>query len=216
MKAPSEDCLDYALLEAAPLVEQPFAYFVAQGVIRPSRLPRVLADFPDVPGPGSHPPSQLAIQGAFADLLHELDGVRFRAIVEDKFGLSLEGLPTMYTVRGYVRRGDGAIHTDSRTKVITILVYLNEEWSAEGGQLRLLRNGHDLEDYVAEVPPRAGTILAFRRSDNSWHGHHPFEGRRRAIQMNWVVDPDVVRREQRRHAFSTRLKKVQNAFQPWR
>jgi SM-20-related protein len=212
MPAEREDSLDYSVLEAAPVMQEPFAYLVAENAIRPSQLHRIMADFPDVPGPGSHPPSQLKIGGAFAEFMQELDGERFRHIVETKFGLSLEDLPTMYTVRGHVRRSDGSIHTDSKTKVITVLVYLNEDWSADGGRLRLLRNGHDLEDYVAEVPPHAGTILVFRRSDNSWHGHHPFEGPRRAIQMNWVVDPGVVAREQRRHAFSTRLKKVQALF----
>jgi hypothetical protein len=216
MKAPSDHCLDYSRLEAARLQRDPFDFLLVEDAMYAGRLAEVMRDFPEVPGPGSHPPSELAIEGAFADLLHELDGVRFRSLIEDKFDLSLDGRPTMYTVRGFVRATDGAIHTDSRTKIITVLIYLNEGWSAEGGRLRLLRNGHDLEDYVAEVPPRAGTMLVFRRSETSWHGHHPFQGRRRAIQMNWVVDADVVRREQRRHGFSTRIKRVQSLLQPWR
>jgi len=103
---------------------------------------------------------------------------------------------------------DGTIHTDSETKIITVLLYLNDNWSADGGRLRILRNGTDLDDYVAEVPPSNGTLLVFRRSDNSWHGHKPFEGQRRVVQMNWVLDEDVVNREQRRHSVSTRFKKL--------
>ncbi len=115
----------------------------------------------------------------------------------------------MYTVRGFCRARDGQIHTDSKTKIITVLLYMNgREWPSDSGRLRLLRGGTDLEDYVAEVEPAGGTLLVFRRSDNSWHGHHSFEGRRRAIQLNWVTDQSVVDREQGRHGFSSKLKKL--------
>ena len=40
---------------------------------------------------------------------------------------------------------------------------------------------------IMEVPPTEGTLLAFRRADNSWHGHKPFAGERRVIQFNWVT-----------------------------
>ena len=71
---------------------------------------------------------------------------------------------------------------------MTALIYLNEKWEAAGGMLRLLRNSDDLEDYVAEVPPIGGTSPLFKRSDNSWHGHKPFIGPRRTLQINWVDD----------------------------
>jgi hypothetical protein len=70
----------------------------------------------------------------------------------------------------------------------------------------VLKNGNDLESYVAEVPPTNGTLLMFRRSDNSWHGHKPYEGPRRAIQFNWVTSEEVARKEQARHRLSTRVK----------
>ena len=162
------------------------------------------------PGPGSHPPSQLSISGKFKALLDELQDEAFRKAIEKKFNIDLTGRPTMYTVRGFLRSTDGSIHTDSETKIITVLIYLNEDWGAEGGKLRILRNGTDLEDYVAEVPPSLGTLLVFKRSDKSWHGHKPFEGQRRVVQMNWVLDNDVVNREQRRHSLSTQFKKLKN------
>ena len=51
-----------------------------------------------------------------------------------------------------------------------------------------------------EVPPTEGTLLAFRRSNNSWHGHKPFSGLRRVIQFNWVTSEAVVRRSCRAYA----------------
>ena len=52
-------------------------------------------------------------------------------------------------------------------------------WEQSAGRLRLLRSATDLNDVITEVPPVAGTLLAFKRSDNSWHGHEPFGGERR-------------------------------------
>ena len=77
--------------------------------------------------------------------------------------------------------------------------------------MRLLRNGSDLENYAVEVEPSGGTLLIFKRSDHSWHGHHPFKGERRAIQLNWVTDQSVVDREQGRHGLSSQIKRI---FQP--
>jgi hypothetical protein len=63
-----------------------------------------------------------------------------------------------------------------------------------------------------EVPPVEGTLLAFKRSENSWHGHKPFTGERRVVQFNWVTNDEVVRREQGRHRFSATIKKIFGPF----
>lgn len=200
--------LDYDALASTPLQKDPFDFLVVPNFVQADKLQGIIDDYPEVPGPGSHPPSELEIHGNFAAVMKELDGPRFREMIEQKFGIDLSDRPTMYTVRGYCRKTDGKIHTDSTTKIITVLVYMNQAWDADGGRLRVLRSGDNLEDFAAEVPPHGGTLLVFRRSDNSWHGHEPFEGRRRAIQMNWVTDADVVAHEQRRHRISTAVKKL--------
>jgi len=64
----------------------------------------------------------------------------------------------------------------------------------------------DLEDCAKEVTPLAGTMVAFRRSERSFHGHRPHIGERRSLQLNWVTDEAVVRRELSRHRWSARLK----------
>ena len=171
----------------SPLQFDPFQYVIVPNCIEGDTLKRINLDFPTVPGPGSHPPSELDVRGHFAELLKELEGPMFRDAVEKKSGIDLERRPTMCTVRGYLQKKDGGIHTDSKTKIITVLLYLNEHWSDEGGRLRLLRNGTDLESYAAEVPPTDGTLLLFLRSNNSWHGHKPYERPRRAVQFNWVT-----------------------------
>jgi hypothetical protein len=205
---------DFEAFERTPLETDPFEFIVVPDFLNGNLFPKVVADYPAVPGPGSHPPAELAIKGHFAALIDELRGQEFRSAIERKFGIDLQGRPTMYTVRGFVREKDGSIHTDSETKIITVLLYMNERWQDDAGRLRLLRSPDDLEDYVAEVPPHGGTLLAFRRSERSWHGHKPISGPRRAIQLNWVTSQEVVDHEQRRHQFSTKLKKFKNLFIP--
>ena len=202
----------YDAIARTRLEKEPFEYVIVPNCMSADALNKVGADFPVVPGPGSHPPDTLQIKGHFAALLQELESAQFREAVEQKFGIDLAQRPTMCTVRGFLQKKDGSIHTDSKTKIITVLLYLNEAWDAAGGRLRLLRSGTDLEDYVAELPPSNGTLLIFRRSDNSWHGHKPYEGPRRAIQFNWVTDEAVVKKEQARHSFSTRLKRLRSLF----
>ena len=144
-------------------------------------------------------------------LLDAIDGDDFRHAVEKKFGLDLSGRPTMTTLRGKARSKDGQIHTDSKTKMVTVLLYLNRskgEWDNHAGCLRLLNGPESLDDYAAEVPPVDGTVLVFPCVPNAWHGHEPFDGERRVIQLNWVTDQGVVEREQKRHAVSAFFKGI--------
>jgi hypothetical protein len=168
------------------------------------------ADYPQVDLPGSFPLPTLEYGPRFRQLMDEISGPEMTEIMAKKFGIDLGGRPTMVTVRGQCRATDGQIHTDSVTKLVTVLIYMNGKWEKPGGRLRLLRSPDNLNDAVAEVPPDQGTLLAFLNMPHAWHGHESFEGQRRAIQLNWVRDRGVVWREQARHrlsAFFKRLKK---------
>ena len=118
----------------------------------------------------------------------------------------------MITVRGKADQKDGRIHTDSKSKRITGLLYLNEEWSVEAGRLRLLYGPHDLENYCAEVPPTAGALLLFKVAENGWHGHKPFVGTRKLLQLNYVVGEAVLNKHAARHRFSAKLKAWRRHF----
>jgi hypothetical protein len=205
---------DFAALERTPLERDPFDFIVVPDFLNSGLFASVLADYPEAPGPGSHPPAELSIRGHFRALIDELLGPEFQSAIERKFGVDLTGRPTMVTVRGYVREKDSAIHADSRTKIITVLIYMNERWQEDAGRLRLLRGPHDLDDYVAEAPPHGGALLAFRRADNSWRGHRAISGQRRAVQLNWATSHEVADAEQRRRRLSTELKKFANTFIP--
>jgi SM-20-related protein len=103
------------------------------------------------------------------DVLAKSFGSRAPRLFSDRavslFRSHAAGRPTVTTVRGRCDPQDGKIHTDSTSKIITALIYIDESWEHQGGRLRLLRSATDLSE------PTAGTLVAFKRSNNSWHGH---------------------------------------------
>ena len=204
--------LDLERFRTTPLTREPFDFLVVPEFVRPEARGGIDKDYPVVDRAGSFPLGEVSYGPAFAKLIEEMRSEEFRKAFEEKFGIDLSNRPDMITVRGRCSEKDGKIHTDSETKIITILIYMNSAWESLGGQLRLLRSGDSLDDMILEVPPTEGTLLAFRRSSNSWHGHKPFSGSRRVIQFNWVTSDAVVRREQNRHRFSAWLKKLRGAL----
>ena len=198
--------LDLDRLYAAPLERDPFDFVVVEDFIRRDALAALDADFPAIRGSGSYPVESLECGPAFRDLVAVLSGPELAGAIGEKFALDLSGRPTLVTIRGASDGKDGRIHTDSATKIITLLLYMNPVWDRAEGRLRLLRGPDDLDDWVREVAPLAGTMLAFRRSERSFHGHRPHIGPRRSLQLNWVTDQNVVRRELSRHRWSARLK----------
>jgi hypothetical protein len=200
--------LDLPALKAAPLAKEPFEYLVVPGFVRPEACTAINADYPKIAETGSFPVGQLTYGPQFKQFVDEMGSDEFRDAFEEKFGLDLAGRPHTITVRGRCSPKDGQIHTDSKSKIITILIYMNPEWEVSGGRLRLLRSGDDLEDVIMEVPPAAGTLLAFKRSDNSWHGHKPFSGERRVIQFNWVTSDGDRRIAMLRHNLSASFKRL--------
>jgi SM-20-related protein len=200
--------LEIQCFDETPLTREPFQFLIVPEFVKAEVCEGIIEDYPKVERPGSFPLSELSYGPRFGELVNDLNGPSFRSAVERKFSLDLSDRATMMTIRGCCSEKDGKIHTDSKTKIISLLLYMNPKWEDPGGQLRLLRSGENLDDMLAEVPPIAGTLLAFKRSDNSWHGHKPFSGQRRVIQLNWVTSEEVVRREQNRHRFSAAIKKI--------
>ena len=204
--------LEYEALRRAVLNTEPFDHIIATGAIAREKVQEVGRDFPVLERPGSIPLGKLEYGPAFARLIDDLKGPELTRIVSEKFDIDLTGRPTMITVRGWCRPRDGKIHTDSRRKLVTLLLYMNTRWESGGGRLRLLRSPGDIEDYGAEVPPDGETLLIFKCTPNAWHGHKSFDGKRRTIQVNWVSDEKYLRWEQRRHGISTFFKRLGAAF----
>jgi len=200
--------IDVAAFERAPLTREPFPYVMVPRFVRPDALDAINKDFPAIAHHGSFPLPTLEFGPAFQRFMDAIRGPEFTRAVEKKLGIDLSTRPTMVTVRGQSRAADGQIHTDSVTKLITVLIYMNGKWESPHGRLRLLRSPDNLNDVIAEVPPDEGTLLVFKNQPNAWHGFEAFEGPRRVIQLNWVRDTGVVWREQTRHKVSAFFKRL--------
>jgi SM-20-related protein len=53
-----------------------------------------------------------------------------------------------------------------------------------------------------------GTVFAFLRSDHSWHGHQPFSGERKVVQVAWVTDAEELERKKRRNTTAQFFKAI--------
>ncbi|MEJ1968311.1 MAG: 2OG-Fe(II) oxygenase [Rhizomicrobium sp.] len=200
--------IDVDAVRAAGVAREPFAWFMVPGFVKRDALDAINADFPAVAHAGSFPLPTLSYGPAFARFMAAIRGPEFTAAVADRLGLDLSQRPTMVTVRGISAPRDGQIHTDSVTKLVTVLIYMNGRWESPTGRLRLLRSPDNLDDVIAEVPPDEGTLLVFENRPNAWHGFEAFEGPRRVIQLNWVTNGRVVWWEQTRHKVSAVFKKL--------
>lgn len=192
--------LDLDRLAAVAPTPAPFTHIEVDGLLPADRREALARDFPDPKKTGFFPVEELAYGPTFAQLLADLRAPEFSRIVGDKLGRDLVGRPQMIVVRKWSAAKDGRPHTDGLDKVATALVYLNDDWSpADGGALRYLESP-DLDGPGSEpIPARYGAFTAFARSDTSWHGHKPFAGERRVVQLFWLVDEAAAARKDKRH-----------------
>jgi hypothetical protein len=189
----ASEMFDLAAFAATPLQSDPFDYLIVPGFIRQEALAALNRDFPAIEGPSNHPPERLRYGPAFATFLASLRSPELAGLYGEKFGVDLFGCHPTIAIRRYCEATDGNIHTDHKSKVITVLFYFNEHWPHAGGRLRLVRSATDLEDYAAESVPEGGAMLAFRRTDHSWHGHKPYVGERRILQLSYTRGGDAAR-----------------------
>lgn len=199
--------IDLGAIRAAEMQRDPFDYLVVPDAIPPARLTEINGDYPAIERPGNLSLEDLEVDGRFAALIAEVEGPAFAAAIGEQFDLDLSQSPITITVRKFCEKSDGNIHTDHRSKVVTVLFYFNEDWSGDAGRLRMLRSPTDIEDYAAEVPPNGGTMLAFRRTDHSWHGHKTFVGERRMMQVNFLQSGRLARWRQQVDRMGTRAMK---------
>jgi hypothetical protein len=189
----ASEMFDLVAFEAAPLARDPFDHLIVPGFMRPAALAELNRDFPAIEGPSNHSPERLSYGPAFATFLDSLRSAELAALYGAKFNVDLAGCHPTIAIRRHCEATDGNIHTDHKSKVITVLFYFNQHWPHEGGRLRLLRSATDMEDYAAESVPEGGAMLAFRRTDHSWHGHKPHVGERRILQLSYTQGGDAAR-----------------------
>ena len=194
-------------INKANLEEEFFPFFHVENCfgneLDPSEL---LRDFPSINAGGSFPTEKLS-QGPLKNLIEELEGAEFKSIIEDKFDINLEDAEVITTLRGFSRPKDGQIHTDSKSKIVTVLIYLNPDWNHQKGNLRLLKDNNNLDNYIKEIPSEIGNLVAFKVTANCWHGFKAYEGKRLSIQLNYV-NPQSASSHRFRHTISSKIKQI--------
>ena len=185
-------------IHGAPLSREPYDFFLGSGVLNEEAIPDLRRDFPTITKPGYLTVDEVDLRGRFKTLIDEIESAEFSEVLSEKFGKNLHPYPRLTTIRKLSQAKDGRIHTDGPSKVMTLLIYMNDEWQAEGaGRLRVLYDGQNFEPFAAEVPPTMGTVFAFLRADHSWHGHRPFTGERRVVQTAWITDAKEIERKRK-------------------
>lgn len=204
--------IDLEAIYDADVIERPFSFMVVENLISAEDLKTVQQDFPPISKPGLFPLQDLEYGPAFKGLVAELRSRDFTYVMGKKFRINLTQKPLLVSVRGQSRITDGRIHTDSKSRLISCMLYLNDEWRQSAGRLLMLRNKVDYSRALAEIPPDGGTLVAIRRSNRSWHGYLPYEGERRCIAFNWMWSRTAREAERIRHRLSAHMK--QDLSQP--
>ena len=201
--------IDLDRIRSARLSREPYPHFLSAEVLRKDGIADLRRDFPAITKPGYLTIDEVATGGAFKQLVEELEGPELTEALSHKFDLDLHAYPRLTTVMRWSQRKYGAIHTDGASKVMTMLLYMNEGWdTGESGRLRVLYDGKNYERYAIEVPPTMGHVFGFLRSDTSWHGHLPFTGERKVIQIAWIRDRAELERKKRRNTVAQAFKSI--------
>jgi hypothetical protein len=191
------------------LRREPFPFLVSEHVLPDRARCALREEFPRYRGAGYFPYSDADCGPAMRGLVAELTSPAFADAVGAALGIErLSSYPTLVTTCRSLNKRHGTIHTDSKSKVASVLLYLNESWPEAGaGCLRLLGSIDDIDDLlVPEIKPLYGNLVAFKRTENSFHGHLPFEGERRVIQVAWLTSETERARKTRRGRASRLLK----------
>lgn len=201
--------LDEASIAAAELRHDPYDFAFVDHAINPRFKDEVLADAPRIPDRGSYGLPSLRYGPRFGAAINDLLSTRFRRLVEQKFDTDLGANPPVIVMMGNTtgHYNEGYAHTDSKHKIITVLLGFSHEWPYERGRLRVLRSS-DREDVAFEFPPEFGRMIMFRVCDHSWHGFLPQKGQRMSLQLCYVDSESYVRREYWRHSVSAFAKSV--------
>ncbi len=194
---------------------EPFPFLVAHGLLPDEAREALERDFPRYAGAGFFPYDETDCGPAVAALIARLTAPEFAGRIGELLGIgNLARYPTLVTLCRSLNRRHGTIHTDSRSKVATALLYLNPQWpDTSDGCLRFLERGDDIEALIApELKPLYGEFAVFKRSECSFHGHLPYEGERRVIQIAWVVSEEAKARKTQRGRTSRLLKRLFGAI----
>ncbi|OOG56423.1 2OG-Fe(II) oxygenase [Rhodanobacter sp. C03] len=191
--------------------QQPFPFMVAHGQLPDEARGDLDRDFPRYSSAGFFPYDPSDCGPAVNALVDAMTSPAFASAVGQRLGIdNLGQYPTLVTLCRLLNKRHGTIHTDSKSKIATALIYLNAQWpDTSDGCLRFLHEIDNIDNIVApELIPLYGEFAVFKRCENSFHGHLPYEGERRVIQVAWLTSEEEKLRKTKRGKFSRAFKKL--------
>lgn len=205
--------LDPARLDRPDTMVQqdPFPFMVAHGQLPDDARGDLERDFPRYASAGFFPYDPGECGPSVNALINDMTSPAFARAIGQRLGIdNLDQFPTLVTLCRLLNKRHGTIHTDSKSKVATALIYLNPQWpDTSDGCLRFLRKIDDIDSTVTpELAPLYGEFAVFKRCENSFHGHLPYEGERRVIQVAWLTSEEEKLRKTKRGKFSRTFKKL--------
>lgn len=196
---------------SAIIHSEPFPYAMIPGALPDSAQATLSADFPKYDRSGFFPYLPSECGPSVQRIVDEMQAPAFADTLGDCLGVSrLSQYPTIVTIRKWSKETDGRIHNDSKSKIVTALLYMNDTWpDTSDGCFRFLSSPESFDHQVGEeVKPLYGTFTAFRRTESSWHGHLPYKGERRVIQVAWLTSKEELERKMKRGRFTRFLKQI--------
>lgn len=193
------------------VLQQPFPFMVAHGQLPDEARADLERDFPRYTSAGFFPYDPNDCGPAVNTLIHDLTSPAFAGAIGQRLGIdNLADYPTLVTLCRLLNKRHGTIHTDSKSKIATALIYLNAQWpDSSNGCLRFLHSIDSIDSLVMpELTPLYGEFAVFKRCANSFHGHLPYEGERRVIQVAWLTSEREKLRKTKRGKFSRAFKKL--------
>lgn len=190
---------------------EPFRFLIASDQLPADAAEALREDFPKYASAGFFPYDAADCGPGINRLVADLTDPAVATAVGARLGIdNLGQYPTLVTLCRSLNKRHGTIHTDSRSKIATALLYLEESWpNTSDGCLRFLNRIDAIDDLVApEIKPLYGNFVVFKRADNSFHGHLPYEGERQVIQVAWLTSEDEKLRKTQRGKFSRLFKKL--------
>lgn len=195
-----------------------FPLLIADGLLAAVDSPALSQDFPRYRGAGFFPYQPEDCGPAMNALVAELTAPAFAYLIGQRLGIErLSGFPVLVTICRSLNLRHGTIHTDSGSNIASALLYLNPDWiETHAGCLRFLSKPDDIDALVTpEIRPVFGALTAFQRTESSFHGHLPFEGERRVIQVAWLVNAEAFSRKTRRGRMSRAIKWLAGRLDGW-
>ncbi|WP_109127001.1 2OG-Fe(II) oxygenase [Dyella sp. C11] len=190
---------------------EPFPFLIAHGQLPDEARNDLERDFPRYASAGFFPYDPSDCGPSVNALVDRLSSAEFASAIGRHLGIdNLGQYPTLITLCRSLNKRHGTIHTDSKSKVATALLYLNNLWpDTSDGCLRFLGSIDNIDNIIApELKPLYGEFAVFKRCENSFHGHLPYEGERRVIQVAWLTSEEEKLRKTKRGKFARVFKKL--------